>query len=102
MFAGDLERDVQSLRWKTMMEKHIHPHRGWALIRDGGVLTREEFKHLEYCHACHDWLVTFVTLARKAGFHITFEVPQYALLRRSPDPNHEQPRAPDTDYRPGS
>jgi hypothetical protein len=75
MAAGDLDSNVRVLRGKTMVDEHIHPHRGWALIRDGGAFTQIEFAHLEGCHACHDWLVTFVSLARKAGFHISFEIP---------------------------
>jgi hypothetical protein len=66
-----------------MLENHMHPHRGWTLIRDAGDLTREESTHLECCHACHEWLVSFVTLARNAGFHISFEVPQYGLPQRT-------------------
>jgi hypothetical protein len=62
-----------------MMDKHLNPHRGWALIRDGGALTQLEFTHLEDCHQCNDWLVTFVELARKAGFHISFEIPPCKL-----------------------
>jgi hypothetical protein len=65
-----------------MLEKHLHPHRGWTLIRDGGVLTPEESAHLECCHSCNEWMVSFVSLARKAGFHISFVIPPYNLAQR--------------------
>jgi hypothetical protein len=53
----------------------MHPHRGWTLIRDGEVITQEEAAHLECCPGCNDWLAGFMTLARKAGFPISFEIP---------------------------
>ena len=64
-------------RCVELMEGHVHPHRGWALIRDNGTLTAAEGNHLANCRACNDWLVTFVALSRKAGFHISFEIPEY-------------------------
>jgi hypothetical protein len=65
------------LQLEAMPNNHLQPHRGWALIRDGGALTQVEFTHLEHCQRCNDWLVTFVNLARKTGFHISFEIPAY-------------------------
>ena len=82
MATGNLASNVRVRRWKTVVDEHIHPHRGWALIRDGGAFTQIEFAHLEGCHACHDWLVTFVSLARKVGFHISFEIPPYKPPQR--------------------
>jgi hypothetical protein len=64
---------------EAMLDIHVHPHRGWELIRDGGSLTEYEFDHLEHCQQCNDWLATFVNLARKTGFHISFEIPPYKL-----------------------
>jgi hypothetical protein len=75
----DLDSNVLIRIWKTMVHEHIHPHRAWSLIRDGGLLTHEESDHLECCDACHNWLTTFVSLARKAGFHISFEIPPCKL-----------------------
>jgi hypothetical protein len=58
-----------------MTDEHLHPHRGWALIRDDGELTPAEIKHLERCSQCHSWLAKFTSLARKSGFKITFKIP---------------------------
>jgi hypothetical protein len=63
-------------------DKHLNPHRAWALIRDRGELTADEASHLEYCRSCHDWLATFVDQARKSGFPISFEIPEYQLPER--------------------
>jgi hypothetical protein len=65
-----------------MIDNHLPPHRGWTLIRDSGALTPQEITHLEHCHQCHDWLVGFVNLARKTGFHISFEIPPYEIPKR--------------------
>jgi hypothetical protein len=64
-----------------MRENHLHPHRAWVLIRDRGELTANEVDHLESCRGCNDWLITFVSQARKSGFHISFEIPLYQLLQ---------------------
>jgi hypothetical protein len=56
-------------------EEHLHPNRGWALIRDKGKLTPAETEHLRVCESCHGWLSKFSSLARKAGFSIKFEIP---------------------------
>jgi hypothetical protein len=60
-----------------MPEKHLDPHRGWALIRDCGRPTSAEWNHLEDCRGCNDWFISFATLARKAGFQVSFEIPEY-------------------------
>jgi hypothetical protein len=57
---------------------HITANRGWTLIRDRGQLTAAEMHHLGRCGVCHDWLVRFAAMARKAGFWIGFEIPMYA------------------------
>jgi hypothetical protein len=59
-----------------MPGEHLHPHRGWALIRDRGKLSPEETAHLRTCSSCNDWLTKFADLARKAGFTISFEIPK--------------------------
>ena len=51
-----------------MPEEHLHPHRGWALIRDNGQLTPEEVDHLKSCESCNGWLSKFTNLARESGF----------------------------------
>ena len=66
-----------------MPGEHLHPHRGWALIRDSGIPTSVERNHLEDCRGCNAWLVTFVTLARKTGFQVAFEIPEYKGPDRS-------------------
>lgn len=58
-----------------MAEGHLHPHRGWALIRDDGKFTPEEIDHLNQCAQCHGWLTKFTSLARESGFRITFKIP---------------------------
>jgi hypothetical protein len=58
-----------------MPDVHLHPNRGWALIRDRGKLSPEETEHLRTCLSCNFWLAKFSSLARKAGFPITFEIP---------------------------
>ena len=58
-----------------MPEEHLHPHRGWALIRDNGQLTPEEVDHLKSCESCNSWLSKFTNLARESGFKITFTIP---------------------------
>jgi hypothetical protein len=58
-----------------MADEHLHPHRGWALIRDDGRLTPEEIEHLQKCTQCHSWLTKFTSLARESGFKITFKIP---------------------------
>jgi len=60
-----------------MTETHLDPHRAWILIRDGGTFTTVETNHLEHCRSCHDWIVTFVNQARKVGFSIKFEIPDF-------------------------
>lgn len=56
---------------------HITSDRGWTMIRDRGEPTPPEMTHLEYCKTCNDWLSTFVELARKSGFVVAFEIPEY-------------------------
>jgi hypothetical protein len=68
----------------TGKDEHITSDRGWALIRDRGELTMHELSHLEYCKMCNDWLSTFVRLARKSGFVISFEIPEHR------EPSHNQ------------
>jgi hypothetical protein len=60
---------------------HITSDRGWTLIRDRGELTPPEMAHLEHCKTCNEWLTTFVNLARKSGFVISFEIPDYTAPR---------------------
>ena len=65
-----------------MKGNHVHAHRAWELIRDRGELTTNEFRHLEHCRTCNDWLGTFVNQASKSGFHISFEIPPYEFPSR--------------------
>jgi hypothetical protein len=58
-----------------MPDVHLHPNRGWALIRDRGKLSTEETEHLRTCPSCNFWLAKFSSLARNAGFPISFEIP---------------------------
>jgi hypothetical protein len=60
--------------------EHVSPERGWAIIRDDEKPAEAEVRHLLGCRTCNTWLTTFVNLARKAGFHVSFEVPPYPLL----------------------
>jgi hypothetical protein len=69
-----------------MPDVHLHPNRGWALIRDKGKLSPEEIEHLRSCATCNFWLEKFCGLARNAGFTISFRVPP---LEKKPDPDTE-------------
>ena len=62
-------------RWDQVSENHLKPHRGWALIREGGIPTLAETYHLENCDTCRGWLSSFADLARNAGFTIRFGTP---------------------------
>jgi hypothetical protein len=68
--AIDLERP-----FVVSLDAHLTPDRGWSLIRERKTLTLAEIGHLHYCKICNTWLTSFVTIARKAGFPISFEVP---------------------------
>jgi hypothetical protein len=57
------------------LDAHLTPDRGWSLIRERKSLTPAEIGHLHYCKICNTWLTSFVVIARKAGFPISFEVP---------------------------
>jgi predicted anti-sigma-YlaC factor YlaD len=56
----------------TMPDEHVHPNRGWTLLRDAGEFTPAEINHLNNCRECTDWLALFADLAVNAGLH--FEV----------------------------
>ena len=64
-----------------MADEHLHPNRGWALIRDKGQFTLAETEHLQACEVCHDWILSFAELARKSGFTISFEIPRLQTPR---------------------
>ena len=44
-------------------------------MRDKGTLTPDECKHIAECDLCHDWLLRFSAMARRAGFEIAYEIP---------------------------
>src|SRR6185436_15275640 len=58
-----------------MSDEHLHPNRGWTLIRDGGQFTPAEVAHLKDCEQCSEWLSLFANLARSAGFEPDFQNP---------------------------
>jgi hypothetical protein len=66
-----------------MSDEHLHPHRGWALIRDCGQLTPAEIEHLKTCAACNTWMKKFSNLARESGFKINFEIPPGPQARKA-------------------
>ena len=66
-----------------MAEEHLHPHRGWALIRDSGQFTPEEIEHLKSCAGCNGWLTKFSNLARESGFKISFVIPPGPPARKN-------------------
>jgi predicted anti-sigma-YlaC factor YlaD len=56
-------------------DEHLHPNRGWTLIRDSGRFTPAEIAHLKDCSQCSEWIALFAELARKAGFIFDFGSP---------------------------
>src|SRR5436190_7489576 len=61
------------------LDEHLTAERGWALIRDRGNLTLAEIGHLYQCRICNGWLASFASLAKKAGFPILFDIPEYEI-----------------------
>jgi len=59
-----------------MPEHHITADRAWTLIKDKSGLNPTELRHIQSCDSCNQFLATFLTLARAAGFHVTLEVPE--------------------------
>jgi predicted anti-sigma-YlaC factor YlaD len=47
-----------------MTDEHLHPNRGWTLIRDGEAFSPEEIVHLKDCPQCSEWISLFADLAR--------------------------------------
>jgi len=62
-------------RVPVWINEHLATRKGLDLVLHGERLTFRETAHLERCIACNEWLETFTTLARKAGFAITFRIP---------------------------
>jgi hypothetical protein len=60
--------------------EHLHPNRGWALIRDGGSFTPQEINHLEECDQCSEWLSVFGQLSSKSGPGFGLENPFYVAV----------------------
>jgi predicted anti-sigma-YlaC factor YlaD len=60
--------------------EHLHPNRGWALIREGGSFTPQEIHHLEECDQCSEWLSTFGQLSSKSGPGFGLENPFYVSV----------------------
>jgi predicted anti-sigma-YlaC factor YlaD len=58
-----------------LSDEHLHPNRGWTLIRDNGRITLAEIAHLKDCSQCSEWIALFAELARKAGFVVDFGSP---------------------------
>jgi hypothetical protein len=54
---------------------HLTADRAWKLIGDHRELEPQEIEHVRSCEDCHEFLATFLHLARIAGFHVTFELP---------------------------
>jgi hypothetical protein len=58
-----------------MTNEHLTADRAWKLIGNRSTLGPAEVEHVRFCDDCHEFLVTFVHLARIAGFNITLDVP---------------------------
>ena len=55
-----------------MPDEHMHPNRGWTLLRDGRQFTPDEIDHVDHCHECAEWLALFADLA--LNFSNNFDV----------------------------
>jgi predicted anti-sigma-YlaC factor YlaD len=62
-----------------MSDEHLHPNRGWALIRSGEDFSSTETEHLQNCDQCSEWLALFAEMARHAGFKPLFDPPYYVV-----------------------
>ena len=67
-----------------MNNEHLTADRAWTLIGDRSVLSPAEVDHIGVCADCHEFLVTFIHLARIAGFNISYEVPAKVSERKRP------------------
>jgi hypothetical protein len=68
-----------------MAQDHLLADRGWTLIRDKGQLTHGENEHLETCILCHEWLASFIRLAKISGFQVPLRLPE---LHRERSPHN--------------
>jgi predicted anti-sigma-YlaC factor YlaD len=64
----------------SLESEHLHPNRGWALIREGGSFTPHEINHLEECNQCSEWLSVFGELSSKSGSGFGLENPFYVAV----------------------
>ena len=55
--------------------EHINADRAWTLIRDNCALEPTEVTHVRSCEVCHEFLTTFLQLAKAAGFHASVKLP---------------------------
>jgi len=62
-------------RVSTPIGEHLQSRRGLTLVLHHQDLTAMETLHLERCANCNEWLSTFTTLARRAGFPIAYTIP---------------------------
>ena len=63
-----------------MSEEHLHPDRGWSLVREGGQFTPEEIDHLQDCAQCSEWVALFAELAHEAGYTPTSSKPYFVAV----------------------
>jgi hypothetical protein len=78
---GKMANNAESIQtveqpFLVAIDAHLTVERGWALVRDRGTLAPAETAHLHCCKTCNVWLASFLIIARRAGFPISFQIPQ--------------------------
>src|SRR5437016_4354341 len=62
-----------------MLDGHLHPNRGWDLIRGNGEFAAEEVDHLKDCPQCRRWVSLFAEVAWNTGATQETDSPFYVV-----------------------